>query len=273
MRRSDVRATLLPMTEQSEQYGQLLRDLRDERGVLGALLPTLADEVWDRQSPAEGWLLRDCVVHLAETDESAAAIAGESALAARRGEGRGVLTAGMLRGREMRPAQVLAWWRAAGERMMAALESYAGSERLTWAGRPMSVVSFTTARLMEHWSHGLDVLDAAGVAAVDTDRLESIAHLGYITRDFAYRTHGLAPPAEALYVELRSPSGQTWSWGPAEATDRVFGSAGDFCRVVTQRIHVSDTSLRWEGENAREFLSLAQTFAGPPGKGRAPKGK
>ncbi|MDP4230243.1 MAG: maleylpyruvate isomerase N-terminal domain-containing protein, partial [Bacteroidota bacterium] len=137
-------ATIVGVTtaERSQQYEQLLRDLRDERGVLGALLPTLPDEAWDRPSPAEGWLLRDCVVHLAETDESAAAIAEGSALAARRGQGDGVLTAGMNRGRAMRPHEVLSWWRAAGERMLAALSEYKGDERLTWAGRPMSVISF-----------------------------------------------------------------------------------------------------------------------------------
>jgi uncharacterized protein (TIGR03084 family) len=64
-----------------------------------------------------------------------------------------------------------------------------------------------------------------------------------------------------------------WTWGPEDAEDRVSGSAGDFCRVVTQRIHVADTSLQAEGPHAAEFLSIAQAFAGPPGSGRAPKGK
>jgi len=124
---------------------------------------------------------------------------------------------------------------------------------------------------MEHWSHGLDIHDAAGVPPVDTDRLRNIAHMGYITRDFAYRTRGLEPPTTPLYVELTAPSGETWRWGPPDAPDRIEGTAGDWCRVVTQRIHADDTSLRCKGPHAREFLSVAQAFAGPPGKGRAPK--
>jgi uncharacterized protein (TIGR03084 family) len=277
-------------------YRQLLADLRAEREVLNHLLATLPDDKWDADSPAEGWTLRDCVVHLCETDEGATTIASRDAPDARetpreplqrghggspssqdeqrsrRGQGSGVLTAGMLRAKALTGDQLRAWYRAAGERMLHALAQYGGEERLPWAGRAMGVRSYTSARLMEHWSHGLDIHDAAGVAAVDTDRLRHIAHLGFITRDFAYRTHGLEPPPTPLYVELTSPSGETWRWGPPDAPDHIDGPAGDWCRVVTQRIHPDDTSLRCQGPHAREFLGIAQAFAGPPGKGRAPKG-
>jgi uncharacterized protein (TIGR03084 family) len=93
-----------------------------------------------------------------------------------------------------------------------------------------------------------------------------------MTRDYAYRTHGMEPPITTLYLELTSPSGATWTWGSPDAPDRITGPAGDFCRVVTQRIHPDDTALRAEGPHAREFLSIAQAFAGPPGSGRPPKG-
>jgi hypothetical protein len=45
----------------------------------------------------------------------------------------------------------------------------------------------------------------------------------------------------------------------------------DFCLVVTQRVHLSDTALELEGEPARAWMEIAQAFAGPPGKGRAPR--
>lgn len=258
----------------NDVYRQLLDDLAGERAETALLLAGLAPDAWDRPSPAEGWLLRDCVVHLAETDEHAANIAERQPPAppGRRREPGEVLTHGMKAWRDRPGADVRAWWQQAGDRMLAALGGYNGDERLPWAGREMSIVSFTTARLMEHWSHGLDIHDAAGVAAVDTDRLKSIAHLGFITRDFAFRTHGLEPPTVALRVELTAPSGAAWAWGPADAPDRIAGTAGDFCRVVTQRIHWSDTVLRAEGPTAQRFLEVAQAFAGPPGDGRPPKG-
>ncbi|HEX5369962.1 MAG TPA: TIGR03084 family metal-binding protein [Dehalococcoidia bacterium] len=254
----------------ASEWETLVDDLEAESAVVRAAIEHVDDSAWDRPSPAEGWTLRDCVVHLAETDDSATAgVLGEELV--RNGRREGVLTPGMLRGRSLTPDEVREWYRSSNARLIAALRALKGDERLTWAGRAMSARSFTTARLMEHWSHGLDILETAGVPAVDTDRLRHIALLGHLTRDFAYRTHGLEPPTTALYVELTAPSGATWRFGPPDAPDRIFGSAGDFCRVVTQRIHPDDTSLRSEGPHAREFLSIAQAFAGPPGAGRPPR--
>ncbi|MDQ3877964.1 MAG: hypothetical protein M3290_06405 [Actinomycetota bacterium] len=39
---------------------------------------------------------------------------------------------------------------------------------------------------------------------------------------------------------------------------------------MTQRRHVDDTDLRATGPAAREWLQIAQAFAGPPGPGRKP---
>jgi uncharacterized protein (TIGR03084 family) len=251
----------------ASEWSDLVDDLEAENRVVRAALEGMDDDAWDRPSAAEGWTLRDCVVHLAESDETAtAAVMGQ--LPRPTGRREGVLTQGQMRGRTLTPDKVRAWYRDANARLVGALRGLEGDERLTWAGRAMSARSFTTARLMEHWSHGLDILEAAGVPAVDTDRLRHIALLGHLTRDFAYRTHGREPPATALYVELIAPSGAMWHFGPPDAPDRIYGSAGDFCRVVTQRIHPDDTSLRCEGTHAREFLSVAQAFAGPPGGGR-----
>jgi uncharacterized protein (TIGR03084 family) len=256
----------------ADAWRSLLDDIEAESRVIQDVLAGLDDRRWDTPSPAEGWLLRDCVVHLAETDETATSgVLGEEPQP--RGERQGVLTPGMLDGRTKSPEVLRAWYRDSNARMVDAMRQLKGDERLVWLGRAMSARSYATARLMEHWSHGLDILEAAGVAPIDTDRLKSIAHLGYITRDFAYRVYGMEPSETLLFVELTSPSGETWTWGPPDAPDRIQGPAGDWCRVVTQRIHPDDTALRCEGPRAREFLSIAQAFAGPPGPGRAPKGR
>lgn len=255
----------------SDDFAQMIEDLQAERAVIEAALATLTVDAWDVPSAAAGWTLRDCVAHLAETDDNATREIGGEAPPPDAGEREGVLTAGQHHARSLRPDEVLRWYRAANDRLLAALLQHGGDERLPWLGRPMSARSFVSARLMEHWSHGLDILEAAGVVPVDTDRLRHVAHLGYLTRDFAYRNRGLTAPATPLYVELSSPEGETWTWGPPDAPDRIYGPAGDFCRVVTQRIHPADTSLRAEGAGAVEFLSLAQAFAGPPGAGRPPK--
>ena len=125
-----------------------------------------------------------------------------------------------------------------------------------------------TARLMETWAHGLDVADALGVTRAPTDRLRSIAHIGVRTRDYAYFVNNLTPPTEPFFVELSAPSGDTWSWGPSEADQRVTGSAEDFCFLVTQRRALRALDVTAVGEDAQRWLGIAQAFAGPPGPGR-----
>jgi len=125
-----------------------------------------------------------------------------------------------------------------------------------------------TARLMETWAHGLDVADALGVRQPATARLQSIAHIGVRTRDFAFAINGLAPPADPFRVELAAPDGSAWTWGPEDASQRVTGSAEDFCLLVTQRRPPAALDVSAEGDDAARWLTIAQAFAGPPGPGR-----
>ncbi|MDA0351880.1 MAG: TIGR03084 family metal-binding protein [Chloroflexi bacterium] len=252
---------------------ELIADLVAEQDYLDAAIRDAPEARWNAPSPADGWLMRDCVAHLAELDRTAAIIAETGAYPdGDRRPGDGVVTAGQLDARRLSIAELLSFWRESRARLATALKPLDGRDRLPWAGNTMSVRSFTTARLMEAWSHGLDAIESAGVTPVDSDRLRNIAHIGYATRDFAYRNRGLEPSAEALRVELTAPSGAIWSWGPDDATARVTGTAGDFCRVVTQRIHYTDTGLEYTPGAAEEYLQIAQAFAGPTGAGRPPSG-
>ena len=73
-----------------------------------------------------------------------------------------------------------------------------------------------------------------------------------------------------MRVELRAPSGEHWTYGPEDATNSVVGDAVEFCAVVTQRTHVDDTTLSVRGGAAREWLLIAQCFAGNPTEGPVP---
>ena len=131
----------------------------------------------------------------------------------------------------------------------------------------MSAVSFATARLMETWAHGQDVLDALGVTRQPTARLRHVADLGVRTRPFSYAINGLALPDDDVLVELDGPTA-TPGRGGASATDVVRGDALDFCLVVTKRRRPDDTALAVTGPLAREWIDIAQAFAGPPSKER-----
>jgi uncharacterized protein (TIGR03084 family) len=119
---------------------------------------------------------------------------------------------------------------------------------------------------METWAHGQDVADALGVTRQPTARLKHVAHLGVLTRDYAYTLQGETPPASPFRVELTAPNGQTWTWGPADAAQRVRGPALDFCLRVTQRRHRDELSLESDGPDATYWLGIAQAFAGVPKK-------
>ena len=54
-----------------DAFASLVDDLRAERLVIENALDGLPDDAWDVPSAAEGWTLRDCVAHLAETDDNA----------------------------------------------------------------------------------------------------------------------------------------------------------------------------------------------------------
>jgi uncharacterized protein (TIGR03084 family) len=154
--------------------------------------------------------------------------------------------------------------------MLAAFCQIDPKARVPWFGPSMSALSCATARLMETWAHGQDIVDALRVHRATTERLRHIAHLGVMTRPFSYRTRGQEPPAGEIRVELRSPTGALWTWGDPGASNRICGLALDFCLVVTQRRHPADTALQITGPLAAEWMGLAQAFAGPPGAGRQP---
>ena len=253
-----------------DPYQDLIDDLVAEQQYLDAQLADLPDDVWQNDTPCRGWMVRDVIAHLAEVDESATSVATGASQTMSGGERSddGTRSALQESSRHMTRTQLVDWWRAARDRMEVALRARDGRDRLPWAGPPMSARSFATARLMECWSHGLDALEGAGVESIDSDRLQHIAHLGYITRTFGYRTRGLEPNVEPLRVELVLPSGAAWARGDADASNLITGTASDFCRVATQRIHYRDTNLAWLGHAAEEFLQVAQAFAGPPGEGR-----
>ena len=253
----------------------IIDDLAAEQAALAKVLDGLSAGDWDVPTHAPGWSVRDQVSHLAYFDEAAArAITDPEAFAA---EVRETLQAGpdaearyLARGRGMAPGGVLDWWRTASGALIAAARTLGADARVPWFGPAMSAASFITARLMETWSHGLDVVDVVGARRPDTDRLRHVAFLGVRTRAYSYIARGMEQPAAPVRVELISPSGETWILGDAAAADVIRGTATDFCRVVTQRRHVADTALKVHGPAAEEWMAIAQAFAGPPGQGRRP---
>ncbi|MFJ6391388.1 TIGR03084 family metal-binding protein [Streptomyces sp. NPDC091972] len=255
----------------------VIDDLCAESAELDRLVAELSAEQWALATPAPGWTVAHQIAHLAWTDHSSLLAVTDQEAFSREVEKAlaapgDFVDEGAAEGARKPPARLLAYWRAGREDLAEALRNAPEGARFPWYGPPMSTASMATARLMETWAHGLDVADALGVTREATDRIRHIVRLGVRTRDFAFGVHGLTPPFEEFRIELVSPSGESWTYGPENATDRVTGPALDFCLLVTQRAHRADLALHAEGEDANRWLDIAQAFAGPPGGGRAAKG-
>jgi uncharacterized protein (TIGR03084 family) len=173
-------------------------------------------------------------------------------------------------GQDLTPAELLAWWRQARRSLLEVLLPLDRRARFKWYGPPMSAMSLATARIMETWAHGQDVADALGIKRAPTDRLRHVAHLGVATFGWSFSIRQMKIPDAAVRVEITSPSGELWTWGPETSKDRVQGPAEDFCLVVVQRRHPADTRLVIQGATARQWMNISQTYAGEPGTGRKP---
>lgn len=253
----------------------LCDDLAAEHAALDEVVAPLDAAGWATPTPAEGWDVRDSIAHLAFFDDAATLAATDADAFQRellRGEGADVIATVVDRGRSLSPAEVLAWWRSARSAFLDTYRVLDPSTRVPWFGPPMSAASKVTARLMETWAHGQDVVDALGADRTATGRLRHVAHIAVGARPFSYAAHGLEPPSTPVRVELAPPSDddEPWTWGPPDAADVVHGPALDCCLVLTQRRHVDDTSLVATGPLAEEWLRIGQAFAGPPGSGRRP---
>jgi uncharacterized protein (TIGR03084 family) len=251
--------------------GPICDDLTAEHDDLDRIVAALADAEWDTPTASPGWSIRDQISHLWFFDQRALlAITDADAFAAdaRRLMSSGGTEASVAPGRTMAPADLLAAWRRDRTGLVATARELDPSSRIPWYGPAMAARSFITARLMETWAHGQDVVDVLGVDRSPTDRLRHVAHIGVRARPFSYAIRELPMPEVDLRIELTAPSGEQWTWGDPSSTNRVRGDALDFCLVVTQRRHLDDVGLSIEGPAAIEWMKIAQAFAGEPGPGR-----
>jgi len=259
----------------------LLGDLALEGLELREVVAGLGEAGWRTPTPAAGWDIATQIAHLAWTDE--AAVAAAAAVNGDPSAWDELVTEGLddpegfvdteARALATLPStDLLTTWDEGRETLAEALRAVPEGQRLPWFGPAMSPASMATARFMETWAHGLDVREALGLDYAPSDRIRHVCHLGVRTRDFAYVVRRLDPPTEEFRVELTAPSGEAWAWGAEDASQRIRGSAYDFARLVTQRIHRGDTDLVTTGDDAEQWLGIAQAFAGPPGEGRAPRG-
>ena len=259
------------MGDRAAKLAALVGDLAAEADALESLLASLEPARWLTSTPADGWDVRDSVAHIAIGDELALECVthrrvpklmqeGLEAML----EGNGAANAFELkmvgRGRRMNPDDVHRWWRSGNDALCTALLGVDPDVRLPWGPNRMSPASFTTARVMETWAHGLDCFDAVGAEPVYTDRLRHVAELSVRALPYAFMINGIEAPGP-VRLELDAPSGGTWSVGPADARTVIRGAAADWCRVAVHRARGDERSrLRGEGPDADDVLRYVQAY-------------
>jgi uncharacterized protein (TIGR03084 family) len=257
----------------------VLADLLAEQQALDDIAAGLDADQWKLPTPSPGWTIADQVGHLTYFEGTAALAivdppAFQDAMTSLLSSGgAGAESADdIVLGpyRAMSAEELLAAWRANRAALAAAGETLENDTRIAWYGPSMGAKSFLTARLMEVWAHGQDIVDTVGAVREPTDRLRHIAQLGFITRGWTYMNRGLEVPSTPVRAELHLPSGEALTFGPDDADESIVGTALDFCLVTTQRRHVDDTDLVVTGDSARDWMEKAQLFAGPPSDGPPP---
>ena len=255
----------------------LAADVSAESVVTRDLISGLDEAGWHTPTPAAGWDITDQVSHLAYFDEvTIASAVDQEAFTAERtaAEATGGIDPDTIAARfhDLSGAEMLAWFDTARQELLSTFVAIDPAARLPWFGPAMSAASSLTARLMETWAHTQDIADALGVTRPPTGRLRHVAHIGVGARAYSYAVRGLPRPDVPVRVELVPPAGEPsdadWTWGAADAKDRITGPALDFCLLVTQRRHRDDVTLDIEGPAATEWMTIAQAFAGAAGPGR-----
>jgi uncharacterized protein (TIGR03084 family) len=258
------------------ELADVLADLAAESADVDRLVAQLPADKWRLPTPAVGWTITHQIAHLTWTDEAATlAIRDPDAFAAHIAAAIEDPTSFVDRGAEElldEPPVVLRRWREGRTALADNLAAVPAGTKVPWYATAMSPASLATARIMETWAHGLDIAETLGANRPLTARLRHIAHLGHRTFGFSFLANGRPVPHGAVRLDLTAPDGTQWTFGPADAANRVSGPALDFCLLVAQRRHRDDLDLTATGEAADEWLDIAQVFAGPSGGGRAPTG-
>ena len=266
----------------SDELAEVISDLAAEHAALDDLVADIGREVWDRPTPSEGWSIRDQIGHLwyfdraaamATSDPEAFAVHLESLLADATDPSADLDLITLEAARSLDAVELLGCWRVGRRDLLEAARSLDGDARIPWYGPPMRPTTFFAARLMETWAHGRDVADTLDVPHPPSRRLRWVADLGVRTRTWAYLSREISAPSGLPTIVLHGPEGEEWRWGPDADDEQITGAAESFCLVVTQRRHLADVDLEVRGPAAREWMAIAQAFAGPPTDGPPPRSR
>lgn len=241
----------------------ILSDLVAEQQQLDQFLQGVQVRDWGIPT-SDGWDIRDTVSHLAHIEEySYDALTEDGAMLSHLDDYEtfdDFTESGVERGREMRPQDVIEWWRLGRAKVVDALSRAEARDRVPWFYAPMSARSFATLRMADTWAHGLDIHDAVGGELHDTERLRHIIVIIQKILPWAFEQAGFEYTAP-VRIEGIGPMYAKYAAGPEDTDQLIRGPAGEICRVALQRLHPDDAdNLIVQGEAAETALRVMRTY-------------
>ena len=180
-------------------------------------------------SACEGWSVSDVLLHLAQTNEMAAASAGGQLPGAADGwvnsggpvrtDVDDIVAGAVERERGASGSEILARWVKSADDMVDALETCDPTARVLWVAGDMAPRTLATTRLAETWIHTGDVCIGLGIEQPKSDRIWHIARLVHRTLPYSFLRAGCEPPGDVRF-ELTSPTDECAVWYFGDETRR-----------------------------------------------------
>lgn len=246
---------------------EILSDLVAEQQALDQFLQKVNIREWSKRTPAKGWDIRDHVAHLAALEEYAhnALAEGGSRLSemAEYDSPDDFNQVGVLKGRSMRPQDVIEWWRLSRAKVIEQLSVASEGDPVPWFHGTVNAKTFAALRLAETWAHGLDIHATVQIPDLiheDTDRLRHVVLAAQAMLPYAFEAVGEAY-SKPVRIEGIGIKYAKWVAGPADTDQYIKGSASEFCRVAVQRMDLAEAeNLHAHGEVAEKALRLVRTY-------------
>ena len=254
---------------------EIIKDIREEVAELNSLLINLSTEQWATKTTFKDWTPEIVVSHLCYFDLMTIYSINEAEKFSTEGKyimqvfstkynslDRAIAIKERLNTKSYEELRTL--WLSSNDQMCSVFETVNPKLRCQWFGPDMGAKMFMTARYMETWSHGQEIYDLLKKKRHYTDSIKNIADIGVKTFEWTFKNRQLNVPNEKPFISLTSPSGVQWQWNNSNNKNEIIGRASDFCHVVTQNRNVADTKLKIQGDIAKQWMSIAQCFAGEP---------
>ena len=237
----------------------ILSDLVAEQQSLDQYLQKIPVHDWSIPTAVQGWDIRDTVSYLAHFEELAAlTVTGEPPPDSYSDAYADLVSDGIQRGRDIRPQDVIEWWRQGRAKLIEPLSEMTSSQLTPWFNGSVSAKTVAAYRLTETWNYGLDIYEAMGDEYEDTTRIRHICELGWATLPAQFEYRG--EPHPPIRLEVIGPQYYKWVYGEEDTPHRIKGNASDWARVAVHRLAPSDTQLHCTSEVAERALELVSVY-------------